>query len=687
MAEIGVEAKTRVKRYLAVTGAFLLLLGLSGLVVAAGGASAAVASGPSSPPARICGNSSVLDGPSNRPPGSTDVPPGNNSSLFSATLPANTTYYFEAGDHTINTGSYGAYEGLDPGNGDVFAGAPGAILDGDNYNYHAFSGAATDVTIENLTIENFYVPGGDGAVAADGGSDWTIKDDTVQDNTPGSGIYLGTGDTAEDNCLTGNGEYGFGAYATTDISSLTGGPSDVSVTGNEISYNDTCNWEDVPNFPITPPANCSAARGFVGCGCSGAGKFWATEDSMFTDNYAHNDYSNGPWWDTNNAGADVEGNYIADEYAAAVTMEISYNFLIRNNTFVDDAWGVGPNNPGFPSSAVYINGSGSDSRVGAEYDNHSDITGNTFTDNWGGVVLFETSDRYCSSSANSSAGMCTLVDPSVANLATCSDPGDLATEPYIDDCRWKTQNVEVTDNTFDFNASDVGRSCTTSNWCGYNGLFSDYGTYSPYTAYYVASNIMYHQGNLFADNTYSTGWHFVAEVQGASVDSATWTGSPYNEDEGSSFGERTVSDETFGDGVDNMAAWYGVSSISQSTSQAYTGSDSLAVVTNSDYWDVEENYNASITPVTAGDRYLLTAEARAGSASCAIEVTAHWVNSANTDISTAVVGTDTDDSISGWTTYQSDLTAPAGAVGLVWDVAGNGGNGTQYIGELLVQTP
>jgi Right handed beta helix region len=516
----------------------------------------------------ICG-SSVLNGPSSAPGGSVTVPAGDNSAEFQNPLPANTTYWFAAGTHTFATGAYGVYQTIAPGSGDVFTGAPGAILDGGGYNHYAFeaTGTANNVTVEYLTIQDYNAPGGDGTVETAQAENWDVQYDTIQDNVPGAGIYLGTDDTVQHSCLTRNGEYGFAAYSVYNESPITGGPSGSVVSGNEISYNDTCNWEHDASFPITPPSGCGSV-GFVGCGCSGAGKFWEALNSTFDDNYVHNDYAAGAWWDTDNAGAQAVGNYIADEYAVGIIYEISYNFLMENNVFVDDAWGVGPLNPGFPSSAIYINSSGSDPRVSSNYSAASDITGNQFYDNWGGVVLYETADRFCASPANTSTGICTLVNPDVATIQTCSNvpqpvppsrtvgspaPAGRRTGPparggtsqgqsfgvYIDrlpyysDCRWKTQNVAVSGNTFSFSAADIGPSCTLANWCGFSGLFSNYGVTPPYLAYTTANAITYTQNDLFSGNTYCGTWSFDPYIQGSQDSFATWQGAPYAQDPGS----------------------------------------------------------------------------------------------------------------------------------------------------------
>jgi hypothetical protein len=515
---------------------------------------------PPSPPSAVCGSSS-LDGPSSPPAGAVTVPAGDNSAVDFTT--PDTTYWFAAGTHTLGSGQFSQ---IDPGDNSVFEGAPGAILNGQSLNQFAFAGSATGVTIEYLTIENFIPPGAQGAVNINGEPGWTLASNTIQDNLPGAGTMVGSDNVITGNCLTENGEYGFNAYTVNDVSAVTSGPSDITMTGNEISYNNTCNWEDDASFPITPPAGCTGAGQFVGCGCSGGGKFWEADQGTFAGNYVLDNYSVGAWWDTNDNGWAIDGNYFSGNYAGAVQYEISYNAQINDNTFVDNAILAGPTNPGFPSSAVYISESGSDSRVPGSYGSSFEIEDNGFYDNWGGVILWENANRYCGSTANSSSGACTLVNPQ-ATLQTCGAPYPVSQQgpargavpntgrrgrqpsagsgsgqsfipllnytPYINDCRWKTQNVTVSGNLFDFDASDIGASCTTENECGFNGVFSQYGTYPPYLGDYVENDITFSQDNVFSGNTYCGPWQFMALQQGNVDTYATWTSSPYDQDSGS----------------------------------------------------------------------------------------------------------------------------------------------------------
>jgi Right handed beta helix region len=466
--------------------------------------------GPASPPARVCGNAAILSGgPAAAPAGAITVPAGDDSGVGFGR--AHATYWFAPGLHTLGGGDYTQ---IIPGPGSTFVGAPGAVLDGENTNFYAFGGYATDVTISYLTVENFGTEGGNenqGVVNEDSASGWTIDHSTLKDNA-GAGAMLGSHGTLSYDCLEDNQQYGFNAYSPS-------GPSDLVLENNEIAGNDTYNWE----------VHVS------GCGCTGGGKFWDVKNAIIKDNWVHDNHSTGLWADTNNRGFQITGNYISDNFGYGLIYEISYNALIEHNTFDRNGLGSGSENQGFPTSAIYVSESGGDKRVSGNLRGTFLITRNSFIDNWGGVILWENANRFCNSPSNTSTGVCTLVDPAVATIQSCNAT-NIARQPYYDDCRWKTQNVLVADNYFSFKPSDIGSSCTPVNECGFQGVFSEYGTYptwSPYQNTVVEQHITFDQNNHFIANTYVGPWEFMIYGQGNVVNWGQWRGKPYRQDQGS----------------------------------------------------------------------------------------------------------------------------------------------------------
>jgi hypothetical protein len=101
-----------------------------------------------------------------------------------------------------------------------------------------------------------------------------------------------------------------------------------------------------------------------------------------------------------------------------------------------------------------------------------------------------------------------------------SSPGQ--TPDYYDNCRWKTQNLSVTGNTFTFDPSAMPAGCTVANGCGLNTLISQYGTLPPYQGDVVPDAIAKTQNNHYADNAYHGPWNFEVREQGQIVNFASW---------------------------------------------------------------------------------------------------------------------------------------------------------------------
>ncbi|GAA1561627.1 right-handed parallel beta-helix repeat-containing protein [Kribbella sancticallisti] len=463
---------------------------------------------PSTPTAKICGNTAVLSGPATAPAGAVTVATTQNLNDITKASPAGTTFWLQPGTHSLGAGPFSQ---VIPKEGNTYLGAPGAVLDGGRVNRYAFTGYVTNVTIKNLTIQNFGAPktnNDEGVVNHNAAIGWTIEGNTIRHNA-GAGVMVGSRSQIRGNCLQENGQYGFNAYNPDKVAGIT-------IENNEIAGNNTDDWE--------------AAK--PGCGCTGGGKFWEVTGAVVRGNWVHHNRSAGLWADTNNTGFAIEGNYFSDNTAEAIVYETSYNASIRGNTFVRNGLGKGPANGGFPTSAVYISESGSDKRVAGMFNQTFEISGNVFTDNWAGVILWENADRFAGSPANTSTGSGTLVNPATVTVKSCV-AANIGKQPYLGDCRWKTQNVHVHGNTFSLDPNKIGKSCASRSGCGYNGLFSNWGTFpvwSPYKEKAIQQAITFDQGNRFYANTYRGPWNFIVHEQGNRVNWAAWQGAPYVQD-------------------------------------------------------------------------------------------------------------------------------------------------------------
>lgn len=456
--------------------------------------SIAQTSWPTQPPARICGNSELLSGPATPPSGAIVVPAGNNNDTNWNQPGA--TFWFAPGVHTFNDGPYA---NIVPGHDTTFIGAPGAVLDGRNLNLFAFTQHARNVTIRYLEIRNFGT-GTDnndqGVVNHDSGENWTIEYNYVHDND-GAGVMIGSGNKIRYNCLEDNGQYGFNAYHEDGV-------RDVVLDHNEVTGNNQDDWEKVRE----------------GCGCTGGGKFWDTRGAVVTNNWVHDNRGTGLWADFNNSEFLFEGNYIENNDGMGLFYEISYNFVIRNNTFKRNAIVTGKpraeRGDPFPFGAIYISESGGDARAGAQYV-QAEISGNYFENNWDGIVLWENADRFCR--------------PEEASDTTNNCPFFERTWGT----RFRTQNISIHDNEFRVDKAAIG---CTNTLCARMGLFSQYGTHpanSPYLGTVIQHAITFDQNNLWSRNAYHGPWRFVPFGTDRNISFATWQAGPYNQDAGSTF--------------------------------------------------------------------------------------------------------------------------------------------------------
>ena len=496
------------------------------------------------------------------------VLPTGTRSYPSYDLKPDTVYYLLPGTHvgSIQANTNDAFVG-------GFSGKP-SILDG-RYSYfdaidsNSSNGNQSGVTIEYLTIENYHTVGDAGAINQETNTGWTIQYNTITLNVPGAGVMVGAGNVLKGNCLTLNGQYGFQSSDVNGFGrdSLTGGPYGVVIEGNEISYNDTCDFSGLLNNkaigwhnhnPVPAQYRNPACGKVSGDGNQGGFKLWQTNGVTVSGNYIHDNWGPGGWADTNNANTTWVGNRFTNNEGAAIIEEVSYNFSITGNYMAGNDWTDGLGNPGFPQPAIYISESGSDTMFGGvpacqesacagqkAYPRQSVISGNTLVNNGGSVFLWQNSNRYCSDGADMG---CTLVDggrsgpftvsackanlpsASVGTAAFVGEKTGTPAEDWWDGCMWKTENVLISKNTIDFNPAAI-TDCTKAAWldCGAGGIFSEYG--SPPGAkpgWAVPTQVTFFQNDIWADNVYNGPSSFFAWNQGNGdnpVSWAEWTGS------------------------------------------------------------------------------------------------------------------------------------------------------------------
>jgi parallel beta-helix repeat protein len=543
------------KRTGAVVSAALAML--TGVTPAYGEVTSPTAAPPTSPPAAVCGSSS-LNGPTTPPDGAVVVPEGDNSGLDFRK--AHTTYYFETGKHFLGTDPLSQ---IIPGDGATFVGAPGAVLDGQKLNRYAFTQSATGVAIRYLTITGFVAPQDEGVVNHDSGDDWIVEHTTIRDNK-GAALMAGARNQIRANCLKDNGQYGLNAYkGGNTITRLV-------VEGNEFTGNNTDDWEHQR----------------PGCGCTGGMKFWAVNGADVTGNWIHGNHGPGVWADTNDNDFLIEGNLIEKNDSMGIFYEISYNAMIRNNTLRDNNWVAGAEraNAGnaFPEGAIYLSEADGEPRVPART-SKIDVSGNLLENNWGGVIAWANADRFCNSPASTTGDCTMIVGP--RNTATCA-PGAIDSEPLKTDCRWWTKNLDIHDNTFKLDPAAVNGGCPTK-YCGHMGLLSNYGTYpdwSPYKGDVIQKAIVHSSNNSWHDNTYTGPWQFVPTDMGNLISPAQWVGPQYGQDAGSTFDGGApvpppIAQNDFESGsASPYTPWYG-SSVAYKSGDAHTGTGSLLLTT------------------------------------------------------------------------------------------------------------
>jgi hypothetical protein len=174
---------------------------------------------------------------------------------------------------------------------------------------YAFSGNASNVEIDHITVEKYATPALQGAI---GGYSWGLGsgwDVNVVESTlnHGGGISLGARSQILNSYIHHNGQIGIKfSYAANCLAS-----------NNEISWNNTLGFD--PEWE------------------AGGSKFWSTTNLVVSANYVHDNYGKGLWTDTNNVDTLYDGNSVVNNQGVGIQHEVSYSVIIRNNTVKGNA--------------------------------------------------------------------------------------------------------------------------------------------------------------------------------------------------------------------------------------------------------------------------------------------------------------------------------------------------------------
>jgi hypothetical protein len=216
---------------------------------------------------------------------------------------AGTTYIVKAGTHLRNFS-------VQPKSGDRFCGEPGAVVDGGRSLASAFSGGATNVTLDSITVVN-YDTGWQGAAIRPQthASGWVVRNVSALRNG-WAGLMAADGMKILGGHYNDNDQLGIGGNAATGVL-LDGLDGDTATfDGPELARNHALHAS--PEYEA-------------------GGMKWDVGQVTIRNVHAHHNDYRGLWADMNARGALIEHNLVEDNWAEGVFYEISQDAVIRNN--------------------------------------------------------------------------------------------------------------------------------------------------------------------------------------------------------------------------------------------------------------------------------------------------------------------------------------------------------------------
>jgi parallel beta-helix repeat protein len=216
---------------------------------------------------------------------------------------AGTTYLVKAGTHLRNFS-------VQPKSGDTFCGEPGAVLDGGRSLRSAFSGGATNVTLDSITVQQYATGRQGGAIHPNrAASGWVVRNVSALRNY-WAGLMAADGMKILGGHYNDNDQLGIGNNAAASLV-LDGLDGDLATfDGPEMARNltlhESCDWE-------------------------AGGIKWAIGRITIRNAHVHDNDCRGLWGDINAHDALIEHNLIENNRDEGIFYEISQDAVIRNN--------------------------------------------------------------------------------------------------------------------------------------------------------------------------------------------------------------------------------------------------------------------------------------------------------------------------------------------------------------------
>ncbi|NMO90285.1 right-handed parallel beta-helix repeat-containing protein [Actinomycetospora sp. TBRC 11914] len=224
---------------------------------------------------------------------------------------AGTSYIVKAGVHLRNFS-------VRPQSGDRYCGEPGAVLDGGRSLASAFSGGATDVTLDSITVRDYESSTQGAAIQPDSrASGWLVRNVSALHNS-WAGLLVADGMRILGGHYNDNDQLGIGGNEASGIV-LDGLDSDpATLDGPELARN-------------------HALR--ASCEFEGGGIKWDVGQVTIRNAYVHDNDCKGIWADINAHDVLIENNLVEGNRAEGILYEISRDATIRNNHIYRNGFG------------------------------------------------------------------------------------------------------------------------------------------------------------------------------------------------------------------------------------------------------------------------------------------------------------------------------------------------------------